>query len=216
LNCTLFSNHLKMIKICASAIESTDQFDPKNNTSARVYSFKKRKPLPGAYPKNFSPYLLNNISTTRAVPLPPSEIRNDLNLIQQAITKEFSSRYFDEVHSAQDIEPQVNVPCQDNAPCEKASHPQRFQRRIPRKSNLSSFQAPMTEAEERRQLRAAMKASQLEAARPNDLEHLELRMLNENLSISTKQEAVSAARLLRAPQRSQVDNHSLQVLRLRA
>ena len=188
-----------MKNICSSTVKSTERFDPKNNTSARPYSFKKRKPLPGAYPKNFSPYLLTNISTTRAVPLSRPEIRNDLNFIQLAIAKEFSSRYFDEVTtSTPETERQIDEPCPIDIPCQKASHQQKIQRRIPRKPNLSSFQAPMTEAEERRQLRAAMKASQLEAARTDNFARAELRTLNENRNTAAKQEAVNAAHLLRA------------------
>uniref|UniRef100_A0A7S0MTK7 Uncharacterized protein n=2 Tax=Cryptomonas curvata TaxID=233186 RepID=A0A7S0MTK7_9CRYP len=187
-----------MKNICTTAIESKERFNPKDNTSARPYSFKKRKPLPGAYPKNFSPYLLTNISTTRAVPLSRSEIRNDLNFIQQAITKKFSSRYFEEVTCAPEIERQIDEPCQIDVPCQKASHQQTIHRRIPRKPNLSSFQVPTTEAEERRQLRAAMKESQLEAAQTNDFARPELRMLNENWNTAAKQEAVNGARLLRA------------------
>jgi hypothetical protein len=187
-----------MKNICTSELDLSERFNTKSNTSARTYSFKKRKPLPGAYPKNFSPYLLTNISTTRAVSLSHAEIRNDLNSIQQATTKEFSSCYFEEVTSAPDIEKQSGIPCQKHVPIQRASHAQRFQRRAPRKPNLSSIQAPMTEAEERRQLRAAMKASQLEAARATDIERSEFRMLNENWSTATKQEAANGARLLRA------------------
>jgi hypothetical protein len=186
-----------MKNICTSGIESTERFDPKNATSARPYSFKKRKPLPGAYPKNFSPYLLSNFTTTRAVPLSRQEITKDLHFIQQAMTKEFSSHYFEET-STPESERQIDEPCQINIPCQKAAHQPLTQRRIPRKPNLSSIKAPTTEAEERRQLRAAMKASQLEAAQNDDFERWQLRMLNENWNSGTKQEAINGARLLRA------------------
>ena len=191
-----------MKNICTTAIESTERFDPKIYSSARPYSFKKRKPMPGAYPKNFSPYLLTNTSTTRAVPLSRPEIRNDLKLIQQALAKEFSSLYFDEVTtSTPETERQIDGPCPIDIPCQKASHQQPIQRRIPRKQNLSTFQAPMTEAEERRQLRAAIKASQIEASRrteSTDFARAELRMLDETYEAATNQEAVHGARLLRA------------------
>ncbi len=187
-----------MKNIGTSAIESTAQFNPKHNTSARTYVFKKRKPLPGAYPKNFSPYVLNHLSTTRAVPLSRTEIRDDLNFIQQAITQEFSSRYFDEVTSTPEIERGNDAPRQHDVPCQKPPHQQIIQRRAHRKPKFSSFQVPTTEAEERRQLRAAMKASQLEAARTNNIQHPESRTLKENWSPATKEEAVNGALLLRA------------------
>ncbi len=144
-------NDLKM-KHC---VTSTTQEDIKNGNSVCTYSFKKRKPLPGAYPKKFSPYLLTNTTTTRAVQLSRLEIRKDLNDIHEAMAKEFSSHYFDEVGTApangQNAEPSLQKP----------SIPLKIQRRGPRRPNFSSIQAPMTEAEERRQLRAALKASQL-------------------------------------------------------
>jgi hypothetical protein len=161
---------------------STTQVETKNGISK--YSFKKRKPLPGAYPKNFSPYLLTNTSTTRVVPLSRLEIRKDLHDIHEAMANEFSSNYFEEVGTAPKNGQNVEEPNQ------KPKNPFKIQRRAPRRPNFCSIQAPMTEAEERRQLRAALKASQLEAKGMMD-EHgcSKMRISDEEIGIASKQEA---------------------------
>jgi hypothetical protein len=154
------------------------------------YSFKKRTPLPGAYPKNFSPYILTNSSAPRAVHLTRTEIKNDLCSIQQAIAHESRSQYFDEVINAPNNEPIVDAPCQ-------ISTQSKIQRRNPRRPISSCVQAPLTEAEERKQIRAALKASQVEAARVNEFNRQgEHRKLHDVWGLR-RLEADDGARLLR-------------------
>jgi hypothetical protein len=177
------------MKLSATSIT---QVNTKNAISSWTYSFKKRKPLPGAYPKNFSPYLLTNTSTPRVVPLSRMEIRKDLHDIQEAMATEFSSHYFEEDGTAP-----TNGLCVERT-CQKSSLPLKIQRRAPRRSNFSSIQAPMTEAEERRQLRAALKASQLEGGRMSDENGCsKMRTADENLDIAAKKEASDGAQSLR-------------------
>ena len=127
------------------------------------YSFKKRKPMPGAYPTNFSPYTLVCTSATRAVSLSRSDIRNDLLLIQQGIVSQFSSKYFDESDGATVLTPGSEA-------CIEVFKPKPMVNqknvRVSRRAQLCVIQAPLTEAEERRQLRAAIKASQLDSVCP--------------------------------------------------
>ena len=128
-----------------------------------AYSFKKRKPMPGAYPKNFSPYTLVCTSATRAVSLSRPDIRNDLALIQQGIAREFSSKYFDESDGTIQATPGPES-CVEVFKSKPMVHQKNA--RVSRRAHLSMIQAPITEAEERRQLRAALKASQLDSSCP--------------------------------------------------
>ncbi len=90
------------------------------------------------------------------------EIRDDLLSIQQAIAREFSSTYFEEtaVSSASVHEPPAVELVTPKQPTLKNTH-----HRLARRSTLSAIQAPTSEAQERRQLKAAIKASQLELER---------------------------------------------------
>jgi hypothetical protein len=171
------------------SVKSTAHGDKKNDIVGSKYSFKKKKPLPGAYPKKFSPYLLEYNSTTRVVPLPRLEIRRDLIEIHDAMAKEFSSHYFDEVGTAPTNEHNIEGTCQ------KPSVPMIIQRRIPRRSDFCSIPVPMTEAEERRQLRAALKASQIESGGMVDENGCsKMRMMDKGRGIVVaKQEASDAA-----------------------
>ena len=171
---------------------STAQVETKNVVSVCTYSFKKRKPLPGAYPKKFSPYLLTNTSTPRVVPLSRVEIRKDLCDIHEAMAKEFSSHYFDEDGTAATNGYRVEGPGQ------KSPMPSKIQRRAPRRPNFASIQAPMTEAEERRQLRAALKASQLEAGVLMDENRCsKIRISDEKTHIAAEKEASEGSVSLR-------------------
>ncbi len=162
------------------------------NGAVSTYSFKKRKPLPGAYPRKFSPYVLINTPITRAVQLSRQEIRNDLNDIRGAIANEFSSHYFEEVGIAVTNEKNVEVTCQ------KPSVPLKIHRRAHRRPNFSSILAPMTEAEERRQLRAALKASQLEGElMMNGHEYSRMRRGSAKTDIVADQEYSDGAKALR-------------------
>ena len=129
------------------------------------YSFKKRKPMPGAYPKNFSPYTLFSTPATRAVSLSRPDIRNDLLLIQKGLVDEFSSKYFDESDGTMVVTPGREACVEVFKPKPVA---QQKNVRVSRRAHLSVIQAPINEAEERRQLRAALKASQLLSVCPAD------------------------------------------------
>ena len=124
-------------------------------TQVKPYAFKKHKPQPGAYPKNFSPYTLSNTAGTRAVSLTRSDIRNDLLQIEQGMIKEFSSTYFEESSSASDVQNHAVEVIVFKPPSQKKE-------RLSRRRTFSTIQAPTSEAEERRQIKAAIKASQLE------------------------------------------------------
>jgi hypothetical protein len=61
------------------------------------FQFKKKKPLAGAYPPNFSPYRLTNTHAARnPVSLIRTEIAGDLRIISDALAEEFKSHYFEE------------------------------------------------------------------------------------------------------------------------
>ncbi len=161
------------------------------DNSVCSYSFKKRKPLPGAYPRKFSPYLMISESTTRAVPLSRAEIKKDLNDIHEAMAKEFSSHYYEESGTSPRNEKCVEPPCK------KSSMPLKNQRRAPRRPYFSSIQAPTTEAEERRQLRAALKASQLEAECGMDENGSRMRSWDRTSNICSIQQDYDGAKTLR-------------------
>ena len=129
---------------------------------SRTYSFKKRKPLPGAYPRNFSPYTLECASNSRAVSLSHTEIKNDFLAIHQKMVCEFSSIYFEE-NATPGQESGVEVVFAN------PSMPSKPQQRVARRTTSTLMHAPQTEAEERRQIRAAIKASRLESARSAEI-----------------------------------------------
>jgi hypothetical protein len=122
------------------------------------FSFKKRKPQPGKYPLHFSPYTLENTTNSPAVSLARCEIRSDLEAIGQGMRNEFMSRYFDEI-----------MPMMDNQdqPANLHMNSLAVQRKnllhSSRRNTLSRIQAPSTEAEERRQIKAAIKASRFQS-----------------------------------------------------
>ncbi len=133
---------------------------------AKAYTFKRKTPLPGAYPLHYSPYrLANPSSSNNSVSLTPAEIYSDCKEIREGARTEFSSRYFAE-HG--DGGNSVATPV--NYPDSKTSIINSVKRNpAPRYSGrraLSSVQLamPKTIQEERRQIRAAMKASVESAA----------------------------------------------------
>jgi hypothetical protein len=136
--------------------------DLKNTMSTRAYSFKKRKPLPGAYPRQFSPYTLQQSSNERAVSLSLVDIKNDLQAIHDRVRREFSSQYFDE-GAESGHQPSVAVIFGNSLARDK------IQSRVARRKSSTLMQAPQTEAEERKQIRAAIKASRLESAQTPDV-----------------------------------------------
>ena len=129
---------------------------------AKAYKFKKKTPLPGAYPLHFSPYRLANLSSTNnSVSLTPAEIYSDCKEVSEGVQTEFSSKYFVEVGDGGNT---VATPIEDYSDAKitlinsvkRMPAPRYSGRRV-----LSSVQLamPKTIQEERRQIRAAMKAS---------------------------------------------------------
>jgi hypothetical protein len=127
--------------------------------AVRTYCFKKKKPLPGAYPVHFSPYKMVDSSNVRAVSLSNPEIRDDLHLIGEKTVFEFPSKYFDEVAVKSGHTSGIGVLITSRTQVEP-----KFQQRIARRKTTFVFQAPQSPAEERRQVRAAIQASRLELA----------------------------------------------------
>jgi hypothetical protein len=134
---------------------------------AKAYTFKKKTPLPGAYPLHFSPYRLANSSkTNNSVSLTPAEIYSDFKEVCEGVMNEFSSEYFaEDGHGCSSAATPIEE-CSET----KISHINSV-KRIPAPRNsgrrvLSSVQlaTPKTIQEERRQIRAAMKASVESAA----------------------------------------------------
>ena len=141
-------------------------FRTQKAVQAKAYTFKRKTPLPGAYPLHYSPYrLVNPSSSNNSVSLTPAEIYSDCKEICEGARTEFSSKYFAE-HG--DGGNSVAIPV--NHPDSKTSIINSVKRNpAPRYSGrrvLSSVQLamPKTIQEERRQIRAAMKASVESAA----------------------------------------------------
>ena len=130
---------------------------------AKPFICKKKVPPPGSYPSNFSPYRLANFSSSNnAVRLTPAEILSDRKELYQATKSEFSSQYFAEKGS-----PESNQGCPHkgnrthvNEPLFRVSDRVSLLRTSGRRA-LTSVQLPIpkTIQEERKQLRAALRAS---------------------------------------------------------
>ena len=113
---------------------------------------RKKVPKPGHYPLGFSPYSLD-VRSSLIVPLSGLNARQDLMLIRDGFREEFKSTYFEERMDAvgpisptaqpENLEIRAN---QAGNPCKR--------RRV-----ACTTMAPLTKAEEARQLRAAMRAS---------------------------------------------------------
>ena len=128
----------------------------------RPYEFKKKKPQPGAYPRNFSPYLLTRASS-RAVSLSLLDIEHDLVTVQKQLANKFSSIYFEECAVAGNNQyPAAVISTYSFQPVKQRNYHQRVARRC---TTTIPLLAPSTEAEEKRQIRAAIKASRLDPAR---------------------------------------------------
>ena len=165
----------------------------KKAVQAKAYSFKKKTPLPGAYPLHYSPYrLANPSSSNNSVSLTPAEVYSDCKEICEGVRTEFSSKYFVE-HS--DGHNYVANPVEDRSDL-KVSRINSVKRNpTPRFSGrrvLSSVQLamPKTIQEERRQLRAAMKASVESSATPRTRNNLdrsqEIEIESSSTSLSRK------------------------------
>ena len=129
---------------------------------AKPYSFKKKTPLPGAYPLHYSPYrLANPSSSNNSVSLTPAEIYSDCKEICEGARTEFSSKYF--VEHGDGGKSGAN-PVDDYSDSKIAIVNSVKRNPAPRYSGrrvLSSVYLAMPKSiqEERRQIRAAMKAS---------------------------------------------------------
>jgi hypothetical protein len=129
---------------------------------AKAYTFKRKTPLPGAYPLHYSPYrLANPSSSNNSVSLTPAEIYSDCKEIREGTRTEFSSEYFAEhedagISVATTVEELSDSKTLRINSVKRNPAPRYSERRV-----LSSVQLamPKTIQEERRQIRAAMKAS---------------------------------------------------------
>jgi hypothetical protein len=122
-----------------------------------LYTFKKRKPIPGAYPLHYSPYRLASTSPSRVtISLSRQEILPDLLNIQCSLSSTFKSQYFDE--SGVNIGSSASIEAnRDSVLLPKKPISRTIGRQRPKKSN--DLAAPQTLEEERRQIRAAIRAS---------------------------------------------------------
>ncbi len=138
-----------------------------NAVQAKAFKFKRKTPLPGAYPLHYSPYrLAKSSSANNSVSLTPAEIYSDCKEICEGARTEFSSKYFVEDGDGVDS---VATPVEDCSDSKKNVVNSFKRNSAPRYSGrrvLSSVQLamPKTIQEERRQIRAAMKASVESAA----------------------------------------------------
>jgi hypothetical protein len=132
----------------------------KHSYRAKPYLFKKRIPIAGAYPPNYSPYRLSNLhALNNAVKLTPAEVFSDCKLLRQGILKEFPSQYFEELEGGYPME-------DSNKTSSKPPMSNYSQRRVSsfrycnqRELSSKGLPVPKSIGEERRQLRAALQAS---------------------------------------------------------
>jgi hypothetical protein len=137
------------------------QIRPKALARGKVYTFKKKTPIAGAYPNQFSPY---RMQSGRSLKMPVSlthvEINHDMKVIEQEYPQCFASAYFEEeVHSdPQNLtSPSCGTKSASNPDSKMIIYRNSARRRAPPTLQLAPI--PSTLQEERRQLRAAMKAS---------------------------------------------------------
>jgi hypothetical protein len=133
----------------------------KNSYKAKPYLFKKRTPIAGAYPSNYSPYrLASQHALNTAVKLAPAEVFSDCKLLRQGILQEFPSKYFEEPEAGyHDMEDSIKTYCKP--PTTNYSQRRVSSSRYYNQREFSSqgLPVPLSVAEERRQLRAALQAS---------------------------------------------------------
>ena len=134
---------------------------PENKVhQAKPFTFKKKVPAPGCYPLNFSPYRLSYLSSScNAVRLTPAEVYSDCKLIHQITSQEFSSHYFEEGVPESDKSGSKSAPKRSEA---STVLPKQFSMvRSSGRRALTSLQLPIPKTihEERKQLRAALRAS---------------------------------------------------------
>jgi hypothetical protein len=118
------------------------------------YRFKKKKPLPGQYPNNYSPYRLQSCQTSRSsiINLTQREIHDDVQTIQHRIAALHQSEYFEE----------AGVTAVSSYTSESSRvRPIRPMKRMdrPSRSRARDIAEPQSLEEERSQLRAAIRAS---------------------------------------------------------
>mmetsp|Transcript_68240 Transcript_68240/g.142191 ORF Transcript_68240/g.142191 Transcript_68240/m.142191 type:complete len:229 (-) Transcript_68240:1175-1861(-) len=143
--------------------------DEANAPHSKVW--RKRKPRPGHYPLNYSPYKLS-MTPASAIPLSRPEVKEDLMYINAGYRAEFCSTYYEE-EGAPNSSPSageskaVTVPAVPNVIF--SSGVSVSQGRLKRARNChaghpASILPPSNRAEEAKQLQAALKASALETS----------------------------------------------------
>ena len=113
--------------------------------------FKKKVPKPGHYPLGFSPYSLD-VRSSLVVPLSGFDARQDILLIRDGFREEFKSTYFEERMD-------VVGPISSTVQSERLEVRANLAENPCKRRRLVCTMAPLTKAEEARQLRAAMRAS---------------------------------------------------------
>jgi hypothetical protein len=132
----------------------------------KPYVFKKLKPAAGAYPLHFSPYRQTNTTLSRApVSLARKEILADLQAVQKLLAQSNRTQYFEEPNCTMEPKRLATNPVKRNHAPRAASQ---------RSHALSSLAAPQSLQEERKQMRAALKASV--ASLPKNDFHHEIRL----------------------------------------
>ena len=135
----------------------------KNNS----YTFRKKKPSPGSYPLHYSPYRLSNSHVSRAISIPRQDALSDLESIRRSISHTFISHYFEEPGAPVHRSP-ASAPACIQAPLPSSSLPKPPMQRNAARTRprpIQTAEAPQTPEEERRQLRAAIRASKALLAR---------------------------------------------------
>ena len=118
------------------------------------FTFKKKKPLPGAYPLQYSPYRMSPRSFVRSpVSLTRPEINDDIQAIRENMARLYQNQYFEEEGAPGQKEPPAKTCSEKIVNRISGAKPLR------RRTLVSNVRAPKTAEEERRQIRAAIRAS---------------------------------------------------------
>lgn len=117
---------------------------------------RKRKPRPGHYPEFFSPFRLT-MGPASAIPVSRTDVKEDLMAIKAGYAVEFASTYFDEEGTPGSVagQSEISIPAAVSVSVASNSRASKARRRS------ITMDVPCSRADEERQLRAALKASQL-------------------------------------------------------
>mmetsp|Transcript_77049 Transcript_77049/g.208051 ORF Transcript_77049/g.208051 Transcript_77049/m.208051 type:complete len:247 (+) Transcript_77049:48-788(+) len=163
------SYQMRCFKLPTVAIEESIQT---NRVVVNSFVFKKKAPRPGMYPTMYSPFRMVSSAKHNAVSLSEKEISKDIRIMQSLIATSFQSVYFEEkdVDSIdQTITPEgcliqkASAKMIQNAFINKRCPSKRTHRHAEHthvhKSRFEGVSIPVSEREERRQMKAAIRAS---------------------------------------------------------